>query len=68
MKVAKNLIKILPLRTTYIATNLLCPEPFLAQDLDLVLRDIVVKEDHAAVFAFGNTSRTMPLELKVTAS
>ena len=68
MEISEDFVEILPLGTTYVTTNLLWPEPFPAQDFDFVLRDIMVKEDHAAVFVFGSISRTMPLELRVAAS
>jgi hypothetical protein len=43
-------------------------QPRASQYLDLMFRDVVVEQDHAAVFAFGDTSRTIPLLLRATAS
>ena len=68
MEIAKNFFEVLPLWTAYVAAYLLRSEPRQAQALDLVLRNIVIEDNHAAVFVFGKTSRAIPCWLKLRAS
>ena len=47
MEIAKNFFEVLPLWTAYVAAYLLRSEPRQAQALDLVLRNIVIEDNHA---------------------
>ena len=68
MKVAKDFFEVLPFRASDVTAYLLWSEPCQAQALDLMLRNVVIKDNHAAVFVFGRTSRAIPCWLKVSAS
>ena len=68
MKIAKNFFEVLPFWTAYVAAYLLRSEPRQTQALDLMLRNVVIEDNHAAVFAFGRTSRATPCWLKLSAS
>ena len=68
MEIAENLFEVLPFGTAYIPAYLLRPEPRRPQDFGLMLGNVVIEENHAAVFVFGRTSRAMPRSLKAIAS
>ena len=68
MEIAKDFFKVLPFRAAYFAAYLLRSESCQAQALDLMLRNVVIKDNHAAVFVFGRTSRAIPCWLKLSAS
>lgn len=68
MEITKNLFEVLPFWTTYIPAYLLWPEPRRSQDFSLMLGNVVIEDNHAALFVFGSTSRAIPRSLKVRAS
>ena len=68
MEITKNLFEVLPFWTTYIPAYLLRPEPRRSQDFSLMLGNVVIEDNHAALFVFGSTSRAIPRSLKVRAS
>ena len=68
MEIAKNLFEILPFGTAYLPAYLLWPKPCRSQDFSLMLGNVVIEDNHAALFVFGSTSRAIPRSLKARAS
>lgn len=67
MQVAKDLLLVIPLRAPDVKADLVEVNPPAAKLLGLVFWDIVIKDDHAAVF-FPTTSLTTPRRVSDTAS
>ncbi len=68
VQISQYLVKVLPLRTPNFISDLLWSQPRTSQEFYLMFRNIVIEEDHAAVFVRGRTSRTSPFCMKERAS
>lgn len=60
VQVTQDLLLVIPFWPAHLKADLLKVNAPAAQSFRFVLRNIVVENDHAAVFVFGTTSLTTP--------
>ena len=64
MQIAEDLVEVLPFWTPDVTANLLWSQPCPLEERHLLGGNIVIEQDHAAVFVLGSTSRTIPFLLR----
>ncbi len=68
VKITQDFPKIQPFWPSHLSPDLLGTKAGLPENLHLLLWNIMIEQNHAAVFVVERTSRTIPLRLKATAS